>query len=117
MEGHISTRICDRLRESGVKPRSRPIEILERRVLLTASPAALPPTLIASPIARATLPPAVVYGEAAKGAVKFEVAVDSGREAKGMATISVYTSSSETIDGSSVLLGKVTKHVNLFGGG
>ena len=118
---------------------SQMTEQLERRILLSQSPAArlplesspgsvypapaaqtvaaLLPALAASPIVRSTLPPALLSDGPARGLVKLDIAVQLSQVVEGKAAFAVYTSSSETVDGSSVLLGKAIRQVHLSTGG
>lgn len=73
------------------------------------------PSLNAS-ITKSTLPDALVSGTAAKGAVTLSVVNQSGATVKGKATTAVYASMTGGIDGSSILLGQVTKTLNVPAG-
>jgi hypothetical protein len=81
---------------------------------LSESIAALPSLSVS--IAKSTLPGALVSGTAAKGTVTLDVANQSAGTVKGKATMAVYASTTGAIDGSSILVGQVTKSLNLVTG-
>jgi len=71
----------------------------------------LAPTITAS-----TLPQALISGAAAHGTVKVRVTNSSGADIKGKSTVTVFATTTGTIDGSAVLLGQSAKSMAIKAG-
>jgi len=71
-------------------------------------PVSLVPTIVKS-----MLPDVVVAGTGLKGSITLSIANQSGAEIKGKSTIEIFASTNGVIDGSSVLLGQISKTLNV----
>lgn len=68
-------------------------------------------------VTRTTFPTSVVAGGTSKGQASVEIINSGSGVETGAATVAVYASSDGSIDGSAVLLGSVTRKLNLKAGG
>jgi hypothetical protein len=74
------------------------------------------PPAVSTSIAKSTLPAQLVSGAPAKGAVTLTVTNQSGSALKGKTTLAVFASTTDGIDGSSILLGQAVKNLNIVSG-
>ncbi|HEX4793533.1 MAG TPA: Ig-like domain-containing protein [Humisphaera sp.] len=71
------------------------------------------PLTLVPTIVKSTLPSAVVAGDALKGSITLSITNQSGANIKGKGTIEIFASTTGVIDGSSVLLGQISKTLNV----
>jgi hypothetical protein len=74
-----------------------------------------PPSLVPA-ITKSTVPPSLVSGVVAHGAVTFSVTNETADPIKGLGTVAVYASTTGVIDSTSILLGQVNRQLNVKAG-